>query len=107
MTHTELVDATHRKLLQTIRDTFPDLFSVIVLNWLPEQGEDIYEVLVDDHTIATFDVPRQMDDPVIITGRTSVALYQQSSKKIRSLKLRLALDLALDARKNGKKLSTD
>ena len=46
-------------LLTTLRSVFPDLSdNVYIIDHLPEQGEDIYDVLVDATTVVHVEMPR-------------------------------------------------
>ncbi len=46
-------------LLETLRTVFPDLSdNVYIVHHLPEQDEDIYDVLVDATTVVHAEVPR-------------------------------------------------
>jgi hypothetical protein len=66
------VEATRRHLLQSsanllvsndalglaLRHFFPELKLAFVMNWIPEQGEDIYWVLISSTEVAEVEIPR-------------------------------------------------
>lgn len=41
-------DPSYKRLLQLLQDTYQDLKTAYVLNWIPEQGEDIYTILINN-----------------------------------------------------------
>lgn len=45
-------------LLEALRIHFPGIQSAYILNWIPEQGEDIYFVLVKNDLIAIIEIQR-------------------------------------------------
>jgi hypothetical protein len=49
------------------RDQGVDLAKAFVLDWVPEQSEDIYTVLDGDRQVLTIELPRGMDgaSPVV------------------------------------------
>lgn len=42
-----------------LKSITPNLF---ILRWIPEQGEDLYDVLVDGTTVVHVEIPRAIDD---------------------------------------------
>lgn len=71
--------------------------NVCIVRWVPEQGEDLYDVLVDGVTVAHVEIPRRAFDqePVFVTW--SVEEYLRASKaftKPERRKLELAVQLA-------------
>ena len=55
---------TNRRLLEVLLAEFGNVEKAYVINWLPEQGEDIYTVAVPPDTIATVEIPR--DESAVI-----------------------------------------
>ena len=49
---------TNPLLLAALKAAFPWLSFALIVNWIPEQAEDIYWVLIDLHRIAIVEVPR-------------------------------------------------
>lgn len=52
---------TNAKLLDALNLFFPRIPFAFIVDWIPEQGEDIYEILIDCERIAVIEVPRKMD----------------------------------------------
>ncbi|OLO02663.1 hypothetical protein BTW07_18490 [Salinicola socius] len=47
------------ELLSTLRDKFPDLTdNVFIVGWIPEQGEDIFTLLVDGEKVVEVEISR-------------------------------------------------
>ncbi|WP_316231572.1 hypothetical protein [Bradyrhizobium sp. SZCCHNR1051] len=51
-------DAFRAELLRQIDRVCPGGSTCHVLRHIPEQGEDVYTILIDDHTVVSFDAPR-------------------------------------------------
>ena len=54
-------DSTNSLLLCALRKYFPWVSFALVLNWIPEQAEDIYWVLIDLEHIVVVEIPRSSD----------------------------------------------
>ena len=81
------------RLLKILRTNYPDLDSAFVLHWIPEQGEDIYEILINEHEIIAVEISRtKMSDCVARTISVGEFLSQTRSKQ-KKIKLAVALDL--------------
>ncbi|WP_161829110.1 hypothetical protein [Steroidobacter agaridevorans] len=79
--------------------------NVYVLRWIPEQGEDLYDVLVDGATVAHIEIPRRNPDQETVFETWPVEEYRRTRKILTTperRKLQLALHLArsLNARHN-------
>ncbi|MGE8452308.1 MAG: hypothetical protein ACN6OP_17145 [Pseudomonadales bacterium] len=55
-------DGTNPLLLAALKTAFPRLSFALIVNWIPEQAEDIYWVLIDLNRIATVEIPRPGND---------------------------------------------
>ena len=53
---------TNRRLLEAILSEFGNLSEAFVIDWIPEQGEDIYTVVIPPDTVAIVEISR--DDRV-------------------------------------------
>lgn len=53
-----LFENENNPLLQALRLARPNLRQAYILSWIPEQAEDIYDVLVDKNTVCTVEVQR-------------------------------------------------
>ncbi|MBJ9941664.1 hypothetical protein I7819_17455 [Burkholderia multivorans] len=87
-------------LSETLRANFPEIRLAFVVDCIPEQGEDIYRILVNSTTIAEVEIARRADTmsspPILKTIELSV--YQQ---KRHSLVVRQTLDVARGLMKSG------
>jgi hypothetical protein len=54
---------TNRRLLEAILSHFGNLSEAFVIDWIPEQGEDIYTVVVPPDTVAIVEVSRDDSAP--------------------------------------------
>lgn len=80
-----------RQLLQSIT---PNLY---ILKWIPEQGEDLYDVLVDGTTVARVEIPRAGAGGQKICRSSTVEQYireQPGMTKLERRKLEVAMNLA-------------
>jgi hypothetical protein len=53
---------TNPLLLAALKADFPWLSFALIVNWIPEQAEDIYWVLIDLNRIATVEISRLNND---------------------------------------------
>lgn len=59
---------TDSLLLGALRKYFPWVDFALILNWIPEQAEDIYWVLIDLERIVVVEIPRsseRVDDAIV------------------------------------------
>lgn len=87
-------DAARRRLLSALRMHFPQMKTAYVLGWTPEQGEDLFRVLVDDNVIAAVELDRSdlsMKPKVVAIPLRQYAVTLGRSGRIQ---LAVALDLA-------------
>jgi len=90
-----LFNSSDRKpLLNALKKAFPKMRTAYVLDWVPEQGEDIYYILIDSNYVAQFEVSRLESNAVRIVKYCTVKEYLKRLRKHRLLKLLLALRLA-------------
>lgn len=79
-----------------LRGYFPDLERAFILEWVPEQAEDIYWVLVGPNEIAEIEVPRPepSEEKPVSLHELDVATYRRKphSRQVRE-KLEMALEL--------------
>lgn len=93
-----LTEESSRSLLaalrQLLRSITPNLY---ILRWIPEQGEDLYDILVDGTTVARVEIPRAGGDGQKICSTSTVEEYireQPGMTKLERRKLEVALNLA-------------
>ena len=94
--HALFYDSANRRLLNSIRRAFPKMYSAYVLDWIPEQGEDIFTVLVDDNTVATFELSRLNCELAEAQNVRMTKDYQRALQKHKMIKLLIALELAAE-----------
>ncbi|HEM7851761.1 MULTISPECIES: hypothetical protein [Burkholderia] len=94
-----LIDGTNA-LSETLRGSFPGIKLAFVVDCIPEQGEDIYRILVNSTTIAEVEIARgvcSMSNPPRLKT-IELSVYQQ---KRHSRAVRETLEVALDLMKSG------
>jgi hypothetical protein len=95
-------DADKQRLLAALRLRFPEMKTAYVLGWTPEQGEDIFRILINTDHIAGVELDRidTVAEPVIET--ISMKDYTQALGKSGRIKLAVAIELARrDAAEQG------
>lgn len=83
-----------RVLRRKLQSITPNIY---LLRWIPEQGEDLYDVLVDGATVAHIEIPRRNPDQETVFETWPVEEYRRTRKtltKPERRKLELALHLA-------------
>ena len=83
-----------RRLLELLKNKYPKMRTAYIVHWIPEQGEDIYDVLVDDNIIAKIELDRHNDKVEPIVESKSILQYVQGLSKLNQIKIAIALDLA-------------
>nr|WP_196493431.1 hypothetical protein [Burkholderia stagnalis] len=79
-----------------LRGFFPDLKHAFVINWIPDQAEDIYWVLVGPTSIAQVEIMRYEDAKSYPPKFEMVELaVYQSKRHSRDVRERLAMALEL------------
>ncbi|MGJ4952929.1 hypothetical protein [Bradyrhizobium sp. HKCCYLS20291] len=97
-------DAYRTELLGQIDNVCPSGSIYQVLSSIPEQCEDVYTILVDDHTVVSFDVLRG-GRPMVLTEVTiqSFADYRnQIGQGKERIKLQRAAQRAREMIDNGR-----
>ena len=81
-------------LLGTLKLYFEGMKTAYILNWIPEQGEDLYTILIDTDIIAKVEINKinQEDNPIIETFKLKE--FQKGLSKLSQIKLAVAIDLA-------------
>lgn len=88
----------HVELLLALRTNFPSMTdNVFIVGWIPEQGEDIFTVLVDGNKVVKAEISRinPAENPIIfdvVTVKEYLKLNPVISKFIRR-KLNAAMQL--------------
>ena len=69
--------------------------NLYILRWIPEQAEDLYDILVDGVTVVHIELPRDPGSTEIVFEKRSVKEYaRRGMTKPNRRKLELALELA-------------
>lgn len=87
-------DSDKTKLLALLRNQYPEMKSAYIIHWIPEQGEDIYRILINDSIISEIEIDRIDEKAEPIIEAKPVNEYKQGLNKQNQLKLAVAIDLA-------------
>ncbi|MGG4394580.1 hypothetical protein ABEX25_09800 [Paenibacillus thiaminolyticus] len=94
-------DGKAEAILNVLRNTFGEIKSAYILNWTPEQGEDIFTILVDLDKIAKVEISRVNPSEVPLIETFNLKDFQRKLSKIFQIKLAVAIDLAKKEHQNG------
>ncbi|GIP58614.1 hypothetical protein [Paenibacillus woosongensis] len=94
-------DIKAEAILNVLRNTFGEVKSAYILNWTPEQGEDIFTILVDLDKIAKVEISRVNPSEVPIIETFNLKDFQRKLSKVFQIKLAVAIDLAKKEHQNG------
>ncbi len=83
-----------KPLLKLLTENFPEMKTAYVVGWIPEQGEDLFTILINDDIIAVVELDRVDSGVEPIIDRLSIEAYIHGLKKINRIKLAVAIDLA-------------
>lgn len=84
----------YKELLQVLKTNFPEMKTAYILKHIPEQGEDLYTILVNLDTIATIEISRYSQDEKPIVEISSINDFKRGMSKVQQIELAVALDLA-------------
>ncbi|TVX92500.1 hypothetical protein [Paenibacillus agilis] len=87
-------DEEKRSLLEVVRSSYPEMNTAYIIDWIPEQDEDIYKILINDCIIAEIELDRYNieSSPIVITK--TISEYLKGLSKQCQIKLAVALELA-------------
>ncbi len=80
--------------LNIIRETFPDMKTAYILQWISEQGENIITFLVDTHVVMEIELDRYNDNIAPVVKTYSLESLTKGFSKTNQIKIAVALDLA-------------
>ncbi|SEW51864.1 hypothetical protein [Chitinophaga arvensicola] len=83
------------RLLPVLKKIHPQMTTAYILDWIPEQGEDIYTILIDDAIITTIELEKNGAVEPIIEIAT-VVQYLDGLARRNQIQLAVALDLVRD-----------
>lgn len=90
-----LEDPRGRELFARIQGKYPKLKTVSLLHWVPEQGEDFYEILIDDEAVLKVEVPHSFGhSDELDFDYIKLKNYVHGLSRSSQIKLAVALDLA-------------
>lgn len=78
------------RLIDVLNAANVDLDRAYVLNWIPEQAEDIYTVLVSPVEVLVIEVPREQGEAQV--ERQSLDAYSAKCSKHQRMKIAVAQD---------------
>lgn len=93
-----LRDGSYGPLIAALESVNVNVAGAYVINWIPEQAEDIYAVLASSNEVLIVEVPR--GEGQIELERQDLANYQVKCSKVQRLKIAVAQDL-LASRASG------
>jgi hypothetical protein len=83
-----------QRLLEVIKSSYPGMYTAYIIHWIPEQGEDIYKILINDNIIAKIELDRNNFEVEPIVETITIPQYLKGLSKHNQIKLAVALDLA-------------
>jgi len=99
--HTTLFKTSqYSKLMQILRECFHDMETAYFIDHIPEQGEDIYTLLVNLNTIAKIEISHYSDDEIPSVEISHVNDFRVGLSRTMQVKLEVAIDLAKKDIKN-------
>jgi len=103
-TNAALNDGSDDRLVDALRAETANVADAFVLDWVMDQGEDIYTVLVSPDEIVVVEVPR--DDGEILVVRRTLADYRRGCRKSARIKIAVALDLLASRARDASRTRT-
>ncbi len=85
---------SNNKLFDVLQVNFPKLKTAYTISWIPEQGEDLYKILIDDSIIVDIEINRVNREAIPIVKTISISEYSKGLSKISKIRLAVAMDLA-------------
>jgi hypothetical protein len=93
--HAELFETNQlSRLMQVLKTNFHDMETAYFIDHIPEQGEDIYTLLVNIDVIAKIEISHCSDDEMPVVESSRVSDFRVGLSKIKQIKLEVAIDLA-------------
>lgn len=79
-------------LVAVLKAHYPQMMTAYVIDWIPEQGEDLYTVLINDELIVNVELSHDSLVAPIVDSIT-VKQYLHKLSKSKQIQLAVALDL--------------
>jgi hypothetical protein len=86
-------EVKHR-MLSVLQMRFNDMKTAYILDWVPDQDEDCYWILIDDKFVVQIELERGTSKVIDDAELISLSEYKKGLSKTRQIKLAVALDLA-------------
>lgn len=86
----------NQRLLNLLKTLYPEMITAYIMYWIPEQGEDIYEILINDDVITIIELSHD-DDVAPVAESITMSQYLSGRSKAKQIELAVTLDLV----KNG------
>ena len=86
-------DEDKKRILSALNTNYPSMKTAYMLDWIPEQGEDIYKILIDSDVVVIVEIDRLDKSSKPFIEDVSIKQYQQKLSKNARIKLSVALDL--------------
>lgn len=87
-----------RRLLSLLRQRLQSITrNIYIVRYIPEQTEELYDILVDGITIVQIELPRDASSTEIVFEKTGIKEYLEAHRRMTKpdrRKLELALELA-------------
>lgn len=87
-------DNFYKKLRETLQMNFHDVKTAYFIDYIPEQGEDLYTMLVNHNIIAKIEMSRDDREEKPIVEIIDIDNYKKGLSRIEQIKLAVAIDLA-------------
>ena len=84
----------YTRLMQVLNNCFPEMKTAYFIKHIPEQGEDIYTLLVDIDTIVKVEISHCANDEILPVEISNVSKYKEGLSKVNQIYLNVAIDLA-------------
>jgi hypothetical protein len=94
--HFSLFNDKSKLRLLNILKNFIDTKSAYIIDWIPEQGEDIYTILNNSDIIAIVELDRLNQELEPVLNTLSINEFKKGLSKINQIKLAVAIDLAMN-----------
>jgi hypothetical protein len=95
------VDPSYKRLLQLLQDNYQDFKTAYFLDWIPEQGEDICTILINNKYIAIIELDRHNMQVEPIIQSISIKEYRTRLSKTNQILLAVAQALSIEDLKEG------
>ncbi len=93
--HTALFEGkSYEGLMQELRTNFPEMKTAYFIKHIPEQGEDVYTMLVDLDTAAKIEISRYSENEKLIVEISNINDFKRGISKVEQIKLAVAIELA-------------